>query len=103
LYRDERVRETVTQNRKPLAVDRPELEQAGVVKIVERALAPSGRFNTVMEMADALQAIYGVPPPEKRPAPARLYWLLGLLAVILLAVAGFAGYVLWQVMMTNVP
>jgi serine/threonine protein kinase len=101
LYRDERVREAVMQNRKPLAVGRPELEQAGVVKIVERALAPSGRFNNVLEMAGALKAIYGAPPPEKRPAPSRLYWLIGILAVILLGVAGVAGYVLLQVMMSN--
>jgi serine/threonine protein kinase len=102
LRRDEQVRRAVTQNREPLPVDRPELEGAGVVKIVEKAIAPSNRYTSVQELAKAISAAgYGAPPPEERPIPPRTYVIVGLLATLLLVVALAAGYVLWQVWMTG--
>lgn len=94
LYRDEKVREGVVQNRTPLAVGRPELQQAGVVKIVERAIAPAGRFNHIIELSDALAKIYSAPPPEKRPVPQRTYVLASLIGLIFLIAVGVAGFFL---------
>jgi serine/threonine protein kinase len=101
LRRDEQVREDVTQNRKPLPVSRPELEQAGVARVVERAIAPVGRFNNVLELSDALTAIYSAPPPERRTIPRRLYVLLATLGVVLLGTGLVAGYLLLQVLLNN--
>lgn len=101
LRRDDQVREDVTQNRKPLPVGRPELEQAGVARIVERAIAPVGRFNNVLELSDALTAIYSAPPPERRTIPRRLYVLLATIGVFLLGTGLVAGYFLLQVLLSN--
>lgn len=101
LRRDEQVRDDVTQNRKPLPVGRPELEQAGVARVVERAIAPVGRFKDVLELSDALTAIYSAPPPEKRTIPRRLYVLLATLGVIILGIGLVAGYLLLQVLLNN--
>jgi serine/threonine protein kinase len=101
LRRDGQLREAVTKYRGSLLVGRPELEQAGVVKIVERALAPNAgdRYNSVIEFADALTAIYSVAPAEKRPVPRRLYALVGCLLFALLAVLAIGAFVLAQVLL----
>lgn len=97
LRRDEQVRELVAKGAGSLPVERPELEQAGVIKIVDRAIARNNRFNTVTELGEALTAIYSTPPKEKRPTPRRFYVLIILLMLVLLMVAGIVGYVLFQV------
>jgi serine/threonine protein kinase len=71
LRRDDQIRAAVTQYRGSLPVGRPELEYAGVVKAVDRAVATTSRYNNVVELGSALAAIYGVPPREKRPWPLR--------------------------------
>jgi len=96
LARDEKIREAVTQHRGQLPVERPELEHAGVVKVVEQSIAPTGRFNTVTEMANALIAIYSRPPVEKRPYPRRTYVIVILLAIVLLVLVGVALFILIQ-------
>jgi hypothetical protein len=101
LLRDERVRRAVTQNRAVLPVERPELEGAGVVKIVERATALTDRFANVLEFARALLAIYGPQPKENRPLPIRTYMLLALVVLILIIVLGIAAYLLYQVAVLN--
>ena len=72
LRRDDKIREAVAQTRGTLPVGRPELESAGVVKVLERATARTGRYNNVVELGNALTAIYGRAPAEKRPVPRRL-------------------------------
>ncbi len=101
LLRDERVRRAVTQNRAVLPVERPELEGAGVVKIVERATALTDRFPNILEFARALLAIYGPQPKEVRPLPIRTYLVLALVVVLLLIVLGIAAYLLYQVAVLN--
>jgi serine/threonine protein kinase len=101
IRRDEQVREDVTQNRKPLPVGRPELEQAGVTRVVERAIAPVGRFSNVLELSDALAAIYSSPPPERRTIPRRLYVLLAVIGVTLLGTGLVAAYLLLQVVLSG--
>lgn len=97
LRRDDQLREDVTENRKPLSIDRPELDQSGVTAIVERALASTGRYNNVIELAAALTKIYSNPPAERRPVPRRLYFLLALVGTFLLIAAVFAAATLLQV------
>jgi hypothetical protein len=82
-------------------VRRPELEYAGVVKIVERATAPNARdrFSHAGELAEALAAIYSRAPAERRPFPRRMYVLIGLLVVLALAVLATAIYVLVRVLL----
>jgi serine/threonine protein kinase len=94
MRRDDKIREAVGQFRGSLPVGRPELETAGVIGVVDKATAPSGRYNTVAEFGSVLAGIYGRPPPEKRPAPTRLYVLLSLIALVFLVVAGVAAYYL---------
>jgi hypothetical protein len=94
MRRDEKNREAVGQFRGGLPVGRPELETAGVIGVVDKATAPSGRYNTVGELGSVLAGIYGHPPPEKRPAPTRLYVLLSLIALVFLIIAGVALYYL---------
>lgn len=94
MRRDEKIREAVGQFRGALPVGRPELETAGVIGVVDKATAPSGRYNTVAEFGSVLAGIYGRPPPEKRPAPTRLYVLLSIIALVFLVVAGVAAYYL---------
>jgi serine/threonine protein kinase len=99
--RDQKIREAVTQRRGMLGVKRPELEYAGVIKVVDRATAASAkdRFETVTELAEALAAIYSRAPAEKRPVPRRLYVLIAALVVAALAILGVAAYVLLQVLL----
>ncbi len=94
LRRDDQIRAAVMQYRGALPVGRPELEYAGVVKTVDRALAPASRYNNVIELSSALAAIYGWPPREKRPWP--LKGALGIPAVILVALValGVVAYFL---------
>ena len=84
LRRDERLREEVLQIRKPLSVGRPELQQSGVTGILERAVAPTGRYNNVLEFSKDLKTIYSSPPPERRKIPRRLWILMGITALVLL-------------------
>jgi serine/threonine protein kinase len=85
LHRDDKKWQWIANYRGSLPVDRPELESAGVIKIIDRALAPSERYNHVLELADALIAVYGRPPVEKQPTPARLYVLAGFLLILVIA------------------
>jgi serine/threonine protein kinase len=96
LLPDERLRRIVTSLRTTLAVDRPELEAAGVLKVVDKAIGATNRYASVGELGQALKGIYGAPPPEKRPFPRRFYVVLITLALILLIVACVAGYMLLQ-------
>jgi hypothetical protein len=94
LRRDEKIREAVGQFRGSLPVGRPELETAGVIALVDKATAPSGRYNNVAELGGALASIYGRAPAEKRPVPTRTYVLLSLVALVFLVVTGIAAYYL---------
>ncbi len=94
MRRDEKIREAVGQFRGGLPVGRPELETAGVIGVVDKATAPSGRYNNVAEFGSVLAGIYGRPPAEKRPVPGRLYGLLSIIALVFLIVAGIAAYYL---------
>lgn len=98
LRRDEQLRDAVLQIRKPLSVGRPELEQSGVVSVLERAVAPSGRYDTVVEFSKDLNKIYSAPPPERRKAPRRMYVLLGVLGVVLLGAGVIAAITLLQIL-----
>lgn len=98
LKRDEWVSRAVVQTRAALPVDRPELMQAGVVKVLEKAIAPAERYATVPEFAQALAAIYGAQPKEKRPLPRRttvLLWTLVALLAVTLCVTGFLLAQVW--------
>jgi hypothetical protein len=75
------------------------LEQSGVTGIVERAVAPSGRYANVIEFTRALAKVYSSPPAEKRPIPRRLVVLLILAAVVLLAVGILAAIILLPVLL----
>jgi serine/threonine protein kinase len=86
LQHDDQVRQAVIQNRAPLQVERPELASAGVVEIVEKAISPRVRFGSVDHLRQALDKIYGKPPPEKRPVPMRFYMLVGVIGAILFAI-----------------
>lgn len=103
IRRDDQIREAVTQHRGTLPVERPELEHAGLVKIVDRAVTPNpnSRFSNVLELANALAAIYSKPPVEKRPVPRRLYLLIGTLALILVITLGIAAYILIRLLLTR--
>jgi serine/threonine protein kinase len=98
LRRDEQLRDVVLQIRNPLPVGRPELEQSGVVGVLEKAVSPSGRYPNVLEFSKDLRKIYASPPPERRKVPRRMYVLLGVLGVILLAVGVFAAITLLQIL-----
>jgi serine/threonine protein kinase len=82
LRRDDKKWQAIVNYRGSLPVDRPELESAGVIKIIDRSLAPSDRYSNVLELANALIAIYGRPPTEKQRIPARLYVLVGILLIL---------------------
>lgn len=97
LRRDEKVRHAVAQTQEALPVERPELEQAGVVGIVQQAIAPTGRFNTVQKLARAIEAVYAAPPPERRPYPRRTYVLTGMLGALLAATFCAALFFLLQI------
>jgi hypothetical protein len=72
----------------PMAQDkfRPELNQAGVVSIVERAIGSRERAASVADVQAALSNVYGNPPPERRRIPIRSYFLLIVVVIALLAV-----------------
>ena len=95
--RDEKIREAVTQHRGSLPVQRPELEHAGVVKIVDQSLGQAGRFKDAAEMSKALRAIYAEAPPEKRSTPTRTYVVRIVLVLLLLVVAVITAVLLIQV------
>ena len=99
LRRDDQIRAAVSQYRGTLPVQRPELEFAGVVKAVDKAIATTGRFNNVVEFGQALTAIYGRIPPEKRPLPRRSYVLAITMGLLLLVTGGIAAYVLIQILL----
>ena len=99
LRRDDQIRAAVSQYRGTLPVGRPELEFAGVVKAVDKAIAPSGRYNNVIEFGAALTAIYGRIPREKRPLPRRAYVLAITLGLLLLVTWGVATYLVIQVLL----
>jgi len=88
LRRDDQIRAAVTQYRGALPIGRPELELAGVVKAVDRAVAPTNRFNNVVDLGSALVAIYGWPPREKRPWPLKA--AVGIPVVILVSLVALA-------------
>jgi serine/threonine protein kinase len=94
LLRDDQIRDAAMQMRGAPTLDRPELQAAGVVKIVERAVAPANRYKTAKELANALAAVYGRQPTEKRPVPRRTYLLVGTLGILLLVTVASAIYTL---------
>jgi hypothetical protein len=100
LRRDEWVSRAVVATRAALPVDRPELMQAGVVKVLEKAIAPTAadRYATLAEFSQAVAAIYGAQPKEKRPLPRRttvLLWTLVALLAVTLCVTGFLLAQVW--------
>jgi serine/threonine protein kinase len=97
LRRDQQLREDVLQIRQPLSVGRPELEHSGVAGIIERAVAPTGRYNNVTEFAKDLRKIYSSPPAERRKIPRRLWVVMGISAVVLLIAGVIATLTLLQV------
>lgn len=99
LRRDELVSRAVVQARAALPVDRPELIQAGVVKALEKAIAPMAteRYATLQEFSRAVAAIYGPQPREKRPLPRRTIVLLWTLLALLAATLCVTGFLLAQV------
>jgi hypothetical protein len=101
LVRDDLIRVAVTQHRGSLPVGRPELEHAGVVKIVEQSLAAQGRFNSVTDLGKALVGIYSRPPVEKRPLPTRTYVIGALLAIVALIILGIGAFLLIQVLLAR--
>jgi hypothetical protein len=100
LKRDDQVRRVVAQNPSPPTIDRPELEQSGVVKIVEKAIAPNDRYASVQHMAKAITAVYGS-PPESRPLPIKTKLLIGTAAITLLVILVFVGYLVLQVLLAG--
>jgi serine/threonine protein kinase len=99
LRRDDQIRAAVSQYRGTLPVGRPELEVAGVVKSVDKAIAATGRYNNVIEFGNALTSIYGRVPREKRPMPRRTYVLAITMGILLLVIVGVAAYVLIQLLL----
>jgi serine/threonine protein kinase len=97
LRRDQQLREDVLQIRQPLSVGRPELEQSGVAGIIERAVAPTGRYDNVNDFAKDLRKIYSSPPPERRKIPRRLWIVMSIAAVALLIAGIIAALTLLQV------
>lgn len=98
MLRDGQLREDVIESRKPPPVARPELEQSGVAAILERAVAPTNRYENVLEFSGALTEVYSSPPRERRPIPRRFYALVVISGLVLLAAALFAGITLLQVL-----
>ena len=84
----------VVGNRQPLLVRRPELEGAGVVAIVDRALSLRERYASVGDLGKAITAIYATPPAERRPVPKRWYVLIGVIVALLIGVILGLGFVL---------
>ncbi len=99
--RDDKIREAVAQYRGSLPVGRPELETAGVVNVVERAIAPSNRFANVVELGTTLAGIYGRPPVENRPVPRRTWVVVVTLGLILLIVMGIATWLVLSALLAK--
>jgi len=97
LRRDDQLREDIIQIRKSHSVGRPELEQSGVVGILERSVAPTGRYDNVIEFSKALTKVYSSPPPERRKIPRRLSLLIAAAALFLLITGVVAAITLLQV------
>ncbi|MDW8326540.1 MAG: protein kinase [Anaerolineales bacterium] len=100
LRRDELVSRAVVQTRAAPPIDRPELIQAGVIKVLEKAIAPvaAERYATLQEFERAITAIYGPQPKEKRPLPRRtivLLWMLVALLAVTLCVTSFLLAQVW--------
>jgi hypothetical protein len=100
LKRDDQVWRVVAQNPSPPAVDRPELEASGVVKMVAKAISPSDRYPNVQQLAKALTSTYGS-PPDSRPLPVRTRVLLGLAGASLLVTVVFVAYLVLQVVLNR--
>ena len=99
IVRDDLIRAAVARHRGSLPVERPELEHAGIVKLIEQSLATQGRINNVTDLGKALVGIYSRPPVEKRPLPTRTYVVGAVLAIISLGALGVGGYLLLQVLL----
>jgi hypothetical protein len=102
ILRDEKLRDEVTQGRKPLSVDRPELQQSGVTTILENAVAQTGRYNDATQFSKDLKKVYSSPPAEKRKIPGRLWALLIFAAIFVIVLGVIASATLLQVLM-NTP
>lgn len=100
LYRDEIVTRSVVATRTALAVERPELEQAGVVKVVQQSIGVSERYPDLEDMGRAVAAIYSTPPREKRPLPTRTRLLIGVALTLLVILVCAAAYLLLQLWLT---
>jgi hypothetical protein len=98
LRRDDQLREDILLVRKPLSVGRPELQQSGVAQILEYAVAPTGRYNNVIEFSKALKNVYSSPPTEPRKIPRRLYVIIGVAALVLLVLGVLTIVTLLQVL-----
>lgn len=93
--RDEQVRALVAERHATLSAKRPELEQAGVLRVLDKALAAANtRFATPGELATALVAIYGRAPAEKYSTPRRTIIVAIVAGILALAIAIFTLYVL---------
>ena len=88
--RDGQLMEQVTQERKPLNVGRPELQQSGVTTVLDSAVAYSGRYQNASEFSKALRKIYSSPPAEKRKLPTRT-WVIIILVAIVSIILGIIG------------
>ncbi len=97
LRRDSQLRDDILHIRNPLSVGRPELHQSGVIGILERAIAITGRYNNVMEFSNALLKVYSSPPPERHQIPRRLWVLIVIVVVVLLIAGVVAAITLLQV------
>lgn len=97
--RDEQVRALVAERHAMLSAKRPELEQAGVLKVLDKALAASARFASPGELAAALVAVYGRIPIEKYPIPRRTLAMAVIAGLTALVIAGFALYVIAAIWM----
>jgi hypothetical protein len=90
IRRDGQLMEQVTQERKPLNVGRPELQQSGVTSVLDNAVAYSGRYQNATEFSKALRKIYSSPPAEKRKLPTRT-WVIIILVAIVSIILGIIG------------
>lgn len=98
--RDEQVRALVVERHAMLSAKRPELEQAGALKVLDKALASNNaRYPSPGELAAALVAIYGRAPAEKYPIPRRTLTVAIIAGLIALVIAGFALYVIATIWM----
>jgi serine/threonine protein kinase len=99
IRRDAQLREQVTQERKPLNVGRPELQQSGVTAVLEQAVAYSGRYENATQFSKALKKIYSSPPAEKRKLPTRTWVLIIFVAVVSIILGIIGAATLLQILM----